>query len=318
MKKWLIAAAILLGVGLIIGFVSLVLLDYDFTKLNTINYETKTYELADDPTDIVINTSTDNIKFVHSEDGKCKVVCLYSEKMYNKIDEKDGTLTIEHVDERKWYENFGIFGKTGSLTVYLPSDKYGTLTIKTSTGNVTIPEGFEFENVFVQGSTCDVSCKSSVKDQIKIEQSTGDVELYGLSAEKIYITTSTGDIKAESVNVSGSFAAHVSTGKVVLTGLRCETLLSTGSTGDVYLTNTIASGKLSIERDTGDVCFNKSDAESIIVKTSTGNVTGSLLSEKIFFTKTSTGKISVPKTTSGGTCDITTSTGRITITIEGN
>ena len=54
----------------------------------------------------------------------------------------------------------------------------------------------------------------------------------------------------------------------------------------------------------------------IMVKTSTGNVKGTLLSDKIFVTDTSTGRVSVPKTTSGGKCEITTSTGDIEIELE--
>ena len=41
--------------------------------------------------------------------------------------------------------------------------------------------------------------------------------------------------------------------------------------------------------------FENSDAAQISIKTSTGDVTGTLLSEKVFITETSTGNISVPK-----------------------
>jgi DUF4097 and DUF4098 domain-containing protein YvlB len=61
------------------------------------------------------------------------------------------------------------------------------------------------------------------------------------------------------------------------------------------------------------VNFNACDATEIFVKTSTGNVAGSLLSSKVFIANTSTGSIDVPKTTSGGRCEIITSTGNIKI-----
>ena len=51
------------------------------------------------------------------------------------------------------------------------------------------------------------------------------------------------------------------------------------------------------------------------MKTDTGKVVGSLLSEKVFIAETSTGKVSVPKTTTGGKCEITTSTGDIKIEV---
>ena len=51
------------------------------------------------------------------------------------------------------------------------------------------------------------------------------------------------------------------------------------------------------------------------IKTSTGKVVGSLLTEKVFNAKSDTGKVEVPNTTSGGSCTITTDTGKIQVTI---
>ena len=68
---------------------------------------------------------------------------------------------------------------------------------------------------------------------------------------------------------------------------------------------------ISAERSTGNVNFENSDAAGICVKTSTGDVTGTLLTEKVFTAETSAGSISVPDTKTGGKCEITTSTGNI-------
>lgn len=62
--------------------------------------------------------------------------------------------------------------------------------------------------------------------------------------------------------------------------------------------------------------FDGSDAAEIYVRTSTGSVKGTLLSEKVFITETSTGSVSVPKTVTGGKCEIRTSTGDIQIEIR--
>ena len=80
--------------------------------------------------------------------------------------------------------------------------------------------------------------------------------------------------------------------------------------------NVVATGTISIKSDTGDVRFEGSDAIEISVKTDTGDVTGTLLSEKVFITETATGRVNVPKTTSGGKCEITTETGDINISIK--
>ena len=80
--------------------------------------------------------------------------------------------------------------------------------------------------------------------------------------------------------------------------------------------NVNASGVFSITRSTGDVEFDACDASEIYVKTDTGDVTGTLLSDKIFFAESDTGKVSVPKSVTGGRCEISTDTGRIDITVK--
>ena len=52
------------------------------------------------------------------------------------------------------------------------------------------------------------------------------------------------------------------------------------------------------------------------IETDTGDVDGTLLSDKLFLTETSTGDIRVPNTADGGICDIKTDTGDIKIAIK--
>ena len=82
------------------------------------------------------------------------------------------------------------------------------------------------------------------------------------------------------------------------------------------LKNTVASDSFSISRSTGDVILDHCDAGQITVKTSTGDVSGTLLTEKIFIARSSTGSIHVPDTAAGEKCQITTSTGDINIRLK--
>jgi len=77
----------------------------------------------------------------------------------------------------------------------------------------------------------------------------------------------------------------------------------------------VAEQLLSIERSTGDVQFDGCDAGEIYVETDTGAVKGTLLSEKVFIVESDTGSIRVPKSVTGGKCEITTDTGDIKIDI---
>ena len=114
----------------------------------------------------------------------------------------------------------------------------------------------------------------------------------------------------------GDMTVNVSTGKASLTNVECRNLISDGGTGDLSLDNAIAAEAFSIERSTGDVDFEGCDAAEITVTTDTGHIRGSLLSDKFFITKTTTGEIDTPESIPGGICRIETTTGDIRITVE--
>ena len=295
-KIWLIVAAALVALGLVIFAGVMTVYDYDFTKLSTVTYETNTYEIGDAFDKIAIDVNTTEIKFAPSADERCRIDCFETDKVKYSATVQDSTLIIEKVDTRKWYDYIGIFLGKQTLTLYLPQDNYTSLSINTNTGDVVLPKDFTFEEIEIDGDTADVQCLASVSKNIEIELSTGSIGVTELTAENIDFSTATGDININNVNVNGN--------------VEIET-----DTGNISLNKVVAKGDFEIESSTGNVKFEKSDAAQIFVKTSTGNVTGNLLSEKIFITDTSTGNVIVPKTVSGGKCEITTSTGNIEIHI---
>ena len=136
------------------------------------------------------------------------------------------------------------------------------------------------------------------------------------TAEKVNISLTTGRIEISNLDCKGELKLNTTTGDTKLYKVNCGNLVSTATTGDLEMSEVMASGSFSIERDTGDVEFDKCDAQEIFIETDTGDVDGSLLTEKIFFVTTDTGDVEVPKTASGGRCEITTDTGDIKIDIE--
>ena len=274
-KIWLITATSLVALGCIMFSVAMTKIHWDFTKLSTVKYETNTYEVTDDFNSISMLTDTADILFVQSDDKICKVVCYEMSDMKHTTTVQNNTLTINVTDEREWYDHIGITLGSPKITVYLPKTEYDSLAIKEDTGDIEVPKDFKF----------------------------GTID----------IATSTGDITIAGVTCEDDIVINVSTGKANLTDIKCKSFISDGSTGDISLKNVIATEKFSIERSTGDVKFDGCDATKIWVETDTGDVTGKLLSEKIFITQTSTGDVHVPKSTNGGKCEITTSTGDIYI-----
>ena len=286
---------------------------FDLSKLDSSKYETKVYT-ADEAFDgIEIDASEEDIFVEPSEDGRTSIVCTEREKVMFAVSVKNGVLKIAEDDKRAWYDRLSILSRSLSVTVYLPSDRFGSVKIDSDTGKVNIPGSFSFDSADIRASTGDVACSASADGMLSIKTSTGDIMLADAEAGQIELTVSTGSIDAASVGCGGAFTAHFGTGKARITDVSCESLVCGGSTGDIVLKNTVASDSFDINSGTGDVRFESCDAGRITVKTSTGSVTGTLQTEKVFIAKASAGKVDVPDTSSGGRCEITTSTGNIHI-----
>lgn len=314
-KTWLIIAVSLIVLGLIAFAGVMAAYNWDFSGLSTIEYVTNTYEVDVDFDKILIDVNTTHVELVPSDDEQCRIVCTETEKVKHSAIVQDGILTISTVDTRKWYDHIGIFFGTMKMTIYLPQNEYDSILIDTDTGDIGIPKDFTFENIEIKGDTSDVVCLASVSNVLEIRLSTGDITVEDSTAGDINLATITGRIKVDAVASKRNIDIETDTGKVKLSDVSCIDFSAESETGTVILANVVAKGSFFITTGTGDVRFKDSDAAEISIETSTGDVTGTLLSEKVFITKTSTGRISVPKTITGGKCEITTSTGNIEINI---
>ena len=298
MKKrtiWIIIALCCVIIGTIIFVSGMSKINWDFKKLGSYNFETNAYEIVDEFNKIEINAKTANINFQLAEDGECKVVCYENKKEKHLTSVDNGVLKINYTNEKRWYDYLHILSNSPKITVYLPDLDNITLTIKVSTGDVKLPSDFTFESISISGSTCHIKCYASSINQTKIHVSTGDIIIENATAK--------------------NYDLHVTTGDTKMTNVNCENIVSTGSTGDIKLNNVIASEKISIERSTGKVKFYRCDANELKIITSTGDVEGTLLSDKVFIVKSSTGDIDVPSSITGGRCEITTSTGDIEVRV---
>ena len=308
------ASLILLGLLVIVGAVAIN--HWEFVDMGK-KYETNSYEINEGFSNISINTDTADIAFSVSDSESCRVVCHEMQKLKHSVKTSEGTLKIDIGDTRKWYDYINLFPfDESAITVYLPKSEYSELSIKSSTGDVDIPKELSFESIDICVSTGDVTNYASATKGIYIKTSAGHISLENISAGSLYLSVSIGHINASSVNCEGEVDIKVGTGKTRLSKINCADLLSVGDTGNIFMSDVVATGVFSIERSTGDVTLEGCDAAEITVTTDTGDVKGSLLSDKVFIVRTATGDIDVPKTTTGGKCEITTDTGDVEITVN--
>ena len=314
----LIIAAALTLVGVTMATVGIVAMG-DADTLGGGRYQTKTYESGDSIDSIEIKTNTSDVELLPYDKEGYKVECFEEKSISHSVTVKDGKLLIEVRDTRKWYEHISFYFKQTKVTVYIPAGEYSSLSVKSSTGGTSVDKAFTFDSATVTCSTGNVAFSASTKDSLTIKASTGRITVGNavsgtFTHGNISLTTSTGNITVHYLTCKDA-KITVSTGKTIIYGMQCESLLSTGDTGELSMSDVIAKGSITVKRSTGDVKLIRCDAEELDIVTDTGDVTGSLLSPKVFIYKTDTGDINLPDTTTGGTCRITTDTGDIKIGI---
>jgi len=312
-KVWLVTAALLVVVGLILFAVALTQYGWDFSRLSTREFQTNTYKITENFTGISLHTDTADILFATAPDGVCQVVCYEQVDMPHTVEVKNGALTIDITDNRAWYEYIGIQFDTPKITVYLPEASYASLSIDEDTGDIAIGKDFAFESVDISLSTGDVAFSAPVSQLLKIQTSTGHIRVENIQAGAMELATSTGGITTSHVQCEGHIQSRVSTGKTVFLDVTCQHLTSAGDTGDLSLKTVKVAEKLTVNRSTGDVEFDNTDAAEVCIVTDTGDVTGRFLTDKVFIVQTDTGHVDVPKTVTGGKCEITTDTGDVRI-----
>lgn len=313
-KIWICTASLFV-IFVLLVYAVVTVCDWNFANLDTVVYDTVTYEVGEQFTSVSVDSHIADISFIPCDGDSVSVVCYKPQNTDYSVGVDGNNLFITEIYD--YTNNFHIFNfKNPTISVYMPRKNYTSLVVLSKTGDTYISDDFYFESIDVTATTGSVKCKDCEFDKIKVELSTGDIILESVNAKAIELSVTTGGIEVDSIKCTGDLYINVQTGESKLSNVTCKNLISNGSTGDILLKDVIANDTFNIERSTGDVKFEACDANEITVKTSTGSVRGTLISEKIFTAKSNTGSVKVPQTTTGGKCEIKTSTGDIKIILK--
>lgn len=313
----LVIAAALIFIGIAVAACGFAMSGFDIKNLTTDPEVTNYMTIDQDFNSIIIDATTADLKILPSTDGKCKIDLVERENLYFMPSVENGILTINEIDDRKWYEYIGIGWSNMSITLYLPKEQYDSLTVELTTGRAQIDSGLEFGKVDIKATTGSVKCEAKVTESLAIKCTTGLIYASGADVDTIKLKASTG-----SIELCNSFCKTLEV-EATTGGIKLSEVSGTGdfdieaTTGKINLSDVVTEGDLTIEADTGDVIFKRCDATNLSITTDTGDVEGSLLSSKVFFYETDTGDVELPRTDEGGKCNIETDTGDITVTIVG-
>ena len=336
--KPLLMATVLIVLGFIVSFAAFAMTDFDFEKLNSMEFSTKTYTFEEDFDTIFIDASECDIIIIPSEDGKCVIECTDSDKIFHSVEVKDGELRIEQLDNRKWYEriSFGFYWRDMQITLKLPQKAYEKAYVKSVGGDIVIPSDFNFSQADIITTSGDIEFAATVKSDLTLDtvsgelllenteagsvtaQSTsGDIEFASLSSSgEIYAKSVSGSIKLSSVNALGKMQVKSTSGDIELCDVNCAELKTENVSGRSSFKSVIVENDLQAKSISGGIAFDRSDAANLDITSTSGSVKGSLLSEKVFITHSLSGAIDVPNRNSGGDCRVETVSGSIKIEIE--
>lgn len=185
-KKAVIIGSVLVGIGVIIGFIGIAIGGFkfpngavDLTTMKALHAEKKTVQIADafDKIEIAGASSMD-IEICKSKTGKNYVEYYDTDDWTSRVDVKDHVLkfTTDDKGKHKAIVSLG-FGKDTAARLYLADAEYKEIAVTTLSGYVTIQD--------VNAGTVNVSASS------------GDIDLESCDAEKFDITTSSGDVDME-------------------------------------------------------------------------------------------------------------------------
>lgn len=185
-KKAVIIGSVLVGIGVIIGFIGIAIGGFkfpngavDLTTMKALHAEKKTVQIADafDKIEIAGASSMD-IEICKSKTGKNYVEYYDTDDWTSRVDVKDRVLkfTTDDKGKHKAIVSLG-FGKDTAARLYLADAEYKEISVTTLSGYVTIQD--------VNAGTVNVSASS------------GDIDLESCDAEKFDITTSSGDVDME-------------------------------------------------------------------------------------------------------------------------
>ncbi|MDX8363240.1 DUF4097 family beta strand repeat-containing protein [Cytobacillus sp. IB215316] len=255
MKKLLVGLFVVLFIGIIGSVVSINAtggLSFNtvdlLEKKEVKNEEIKKIDIDFPSTDIEVQPSDDD-SFIIEVNGRV------SEKLKDKfklnVEEQGDLLKVEFQDPNTFF-NIGVSIVDTTVSVYLPTKVYESVTINTASGNI------EAEQLNT--------------NQLNVSAASGNIKMKDMQAEKVYTSTASGNITVDQQQaITSSF--EVASGNMYLTNV-VGNVTAHSSSGNITLHNEESSGNISANALSGNVKIEYEKAPSslyINFKATSGN-----------------------------------------------
>lgn len=278
--------------------------------LDTRNLQARSYTVDEEFSSVKIVESSSNVYILPTKDKTCRVECYEGEKTHYDVRVENDTLNITRRDRHNFIE-FGIFSEA-PLTVYLPENEYDAIDVSTASGDVEFGGAFTADKVNIDTASGDMSVSSLSCKKLTADGASADIELNNVDCEELSARTTSGEIELADIRAR-EVSAKSTSGDIDLRSVRAGSLKTTTTSGEMELENVLVDGKMSLESTSGDIGLERCDAAEFKISSTSGSVYGSLLTGKTFIAHSTSGDIDIPRTDNGGRCEVSTTSGDITL-----
>lgn len=260
-----------------------------------------------------IESGSAGVMLRHTSNGVCTVRCAQGANREYKVWLNEGTLHIEKV--RKW-SLFPVSLTEDTIEVYLPDREFETLWIRSDSGEVSVPEGFRFDNAILMASSGAVTFTADVTYELNVQSSSGGAAVSGASPDTLFLSCTSGAISLADC-APGEVAIHSTSGSVKAERVHCKSFESSCTSGSQRFSGLIAEGQLRVDGTSGSVKLSDCDAAEVSVEVVSGSVSGNFLTPKQYDLRSVSGSVSAPAsaapTENGavGRCTVRTTSGSI-------
>lgn len=316
-KISLIVASILLVAGLVLSFTILAVVDPKALEWNTEEFAMKT-EIIDIPfSDIRILTAAADIRLMPATDGICRVEHPESKYTGYDIVTKDGLLSIEYRNTRKWYQfiSFDFSAFNQEVRVYLPQSQYDAVMLHTASGDIAVDVGVEYKTAKCSTASGDIAWHAKVTESCDLQTASGDILLHDMNSDgSIHLRTNSGKCTATNLKCD-SFVVKTTSGDAVLANITADRFTAEAVSGEMLL-SACTGQQMILDTTSGDIELTNCDGEDITLTTVSGDIEGTLSSPKLFESHTTSGDISLPRSEAvSSRCSVKTVSGDVEIDI---
>lgn len=293
MKKMVIILLIVLLIGVIIAAVGFAVA---YNAAAELDEKSASFDYNDGDNIIVDCTKNDVIVSVGDDIGSVKIK-YFENKTIKTTASKIGKDISFIVDKKGNFFIWNAFCKKTAVTVTLPKNFCGDVTLKTTTGKIDFDaSGITVRKLETVIATGETALNSVTASDAAVKSTTGKITVNSLTVENnLAVSATTGNAAVNGVTVGGDFSLDFTTGGVKVTNAKIGgKILANATTGKIDVEATAK--KAEFTSTTGDVNFKLTECDDIFVKATTGDVSGKiygLLADYTIFTSTTTGKSNV-------------------------